>query len=201
MTEQHASKPLHDARIVLASASPRRSMLLETLGLKFTVDPSTAPEVIPPDAAPHEAVTLLAAQKAEDVAERHPGVDLVIGADTIVVLDGAILGKPADRADALRMLGLIAGRWHAVYTGFAVIMAGTTHVSYERSEVRIAALDEAQIARYVDTGEPLDKAGSYAIQGLGSTLVPEIRGCYTNIVGLPIPALIGKLGELGWHAW
>jgi septum formation protein len=193
-------RPLKEAKIVLASASPRRSMLLAQLGLTFTVDPSTLDEQIDPAMPPGVLVESLSAQKASDVALRHAGADLVIGADTVVVLDERVLGKPKDAADARRMLASIAGRWHRVYTGYMVVApkAGQCVQGHTISDVRIRDLSEAEIAAYVGTGEPLDKAGSYAIQEIGTLLVAEINGCYTNIVGLPLPSVDAAWRSLGW---
>lgn len=193
-------QPLKQARLVLASASPRRSMLLGQLGLTFTVDPSPLEEVVDPALTPAQLVETLSSQKAGDVATRHPDADLVLGADTVVVLDGKVLGKPVDRADAVRMLGAIANRWHQVYTGYTLISPrdGRRVVGHTTSEVHIRALTPAEIEAYVDTREPMDKAGSYGIQGIGSLIVQEIKGCYPNVVGLPIPSVDAAWRELGW---
>ena len=193
-------RSLKHARLVLASASPRRSMLLAQLGLTFQVDPSNLPEQIDPALTSAELVEALSRQKATDVAGRHPAADLVLGADTIVVLDERVLGKPVDHADAQRMLGQIAGRWHQVYTGFTLLVPGSHDavVGHATSEVRIRPLSATEIAAYIATGEPMDKAGSYAIQEVGTLLVAEIKGCYTNIVGLPLPSVDAAWRSLGW---
>lgn len=191
-------RPLQQASLVLASSSPRRRMLLSQLGLQFTVDASTIEERVDPALTPAQLVESLARQKAEDVAARHPDADLVLGADTVVVLAGRVLGKPVDRADARRMLAAIAGQWHQVYTGYALIGRQERRVGHTVSDVRIRELSEAEIEAYIDTGEPMDKAGSYAIQELGTLLVAEIKGCYTNIVGLPLPSVDAAWRELGW---
>jgi septum formation protein len=193
-------RSLNQARFVLASSSPRRSMLLSQLGLSFTVDPSTVEEVIDPALAPAGIVESLADQKAADVAARHGDADLVLGADTIVVLDERKLGKPADVAEAHRMLRAIAGRWHQVYTGYSLIAPRENRrvVGHTVSDVRIRDLTDAEIAAYIATGEPMDKAGAYAIQEVGTLLVAEIKGCYTNIVGLPLPSVDAAWRELGW---
>jgi septum formation protein len=195
-----SSRSLKQAQLILASASPRRSMLLAQLGLTFKVDPSTLEEVIDLKLLPAELVESLSAQKAADVALRHSEADLVLGADTVVVLDRRVLGKPIDRADAHRMLSEIAGRWHQVYTGYTLIRPRDQRriVGHTVSEVRIRALSSAEIEAYIDTGEPMDKAGSYAIQEVGTLLVAEIKGCYTNIVGLPLPSVDAAWRELGW---
>lgn len=195
-----STRSLKQANLVLASSSPRRSMLLAQLGLTFTVDPSSVEEVVEPGLAPAQVVESLSRQKALDVASRHAEADLVLGADTIVVLDDQILGKPVDRADAHRMLGQIAGRWHQVYTGYTLVAPRENRrvTGHTTSDVRIRALTDAEIEAYIDTGEPMDKAGSYAIQELGTLLVAEIKGCYTNIVGLPLPSVDTAWRELGW---
>jgi septum formation protein len=195
-----AFRPLSQADFILASASPRRTMLLKQLGLTFRVLPCEMEEVFGPDWSPIEVVENLAHQKAADVAVKHPQADLVLGADTIVVLNGEVLGKPKDQADAARMLGAIAGNWHQVYTGYSLISprAGRTVTGHATTEVRIRDLSPAEIEAYIATGEPMDKAGSYAIQELGSLLVAEIRGDYTNVVGLPIPSVDAAWRELGW---
>ncbi|MDB5102010.1 MAG: maf protein [Cyanobacteria bacterium RYN_339] len=174
-------------------------MLLTQLGLTFTIDPSTIDEVIDAALAPAGIVETLADQKAADVAARHPDADLVLGADTIVVLDERKLGKPTDRAEAARMLRGIAGRWHQVYTGYSLIAPGGERVvGHAISDVRIRDLSDAEIEAYINTGEPMDKAGSYAIQEVGTLLVAEIKGCYTNIVGLPLPSVDAAWRALGW---
>ncbi|MEB3197545.1 MAG: Maf family protein [Candidatus Sericytochromatia bacterium] len=192
---------LRDARLVLASASPRRATLLGQLGLTPLVDPSRNPEHVPPGITPEDLVTRLASDKAREVMVRHPGADLVLGADTVVVLDGQILGKPCDAADAGRMLTALAGRWHAVYTGIALfaVPSGQSVVAHVQSEVFMRPLAPEEISAYIATGEPLDKAGAYAIQGLGGVFVREIRGDYQNIVGLPLARLDAAWRELGWR--
>ena len=178
--------------IVLASASPRRRELLQTAGVEFTVCVSDAEERIPPGTPPHEAVMLLAKQKALAVAKDRPN-DLVIGADTVVVYDGAILGKPADEADAARMLRMLSGRTHTVYTGVCLVSAGSAETFFEQTQVTFYPLTDDEIAAYIATGEPMDKAGAYGIQGRGCTLVRGICGDYFNVVGLPVAALCRRL--------
>ena len=193
-------RDLRHAKFVLASSSPRRSMLLSQLGFRPIVDPSGADESFEPGTPPAELVERLAAVKAEEVAGRHPDADLVLGADTTVVLGGEILNKPVDREDATRMLSALQGNWHVVYTGYALLapMENRRVVGHATSEVFIRAMSEAEIAAYIDTGEPMDKAGSYAIQAIGSLLVAQIKGDYTNIVGLPLPSVDAAWRELGW---
>ena len=185
-------------RLVLASASPRRRRLLETLGLDFEVRPVDLDESPLDGEAPEEMVLRLARAKAE-AAVGGDGSELVLAADTIVVLDGRILGKPADAADARRLLTDLQGREHAVLTGVALAdsATGERRAALDRTAVRIAPLDAERIAWYVATGEPMDKAGAYAIQGIGAALVESIDGNYTNVVGLPLPTVRRLLGDLG----
>ncbi len=180
--------------VVLASASPRRRELLQTAGVTFTVKVSDADEHIEPDTPPHEAVMSLARQKAQAVAKSCPD-DLVIGADTVVVYDGAILGKPADEGDAARMLRMLSGKTHTVFTGVCIVRAGKTETFFEQTQVTFYPLTEREIAEYVATREPMDKAGAYGIQGRGCTLVQCICGDYFNVVGLPVAALCRRLRE------
>jgi septum formation protein len=180
--------------VVLASASPRRRELLQKAGVAFTVKVSDADEHIDPDTPPHEAVMALARQKARAVAKTCPD-DLVIGADTVVVYDGAILGKPSDEADAARMLRMLSGKTHTVYTGVCFVSADKTESFYEQTQVTFYPLTEQEIEAYVATGEPMDKAGAYGIQGRGCTLVQRICGDYFNVVGLPVAAVCRRLRE------
>jgi septum formation protein len=186
--------------LVLASASPRRRELLDRLGLRFTVRAADVDETPRPGEVPADYVLRLAREKAGAVAR--PG-ELVLAADTTVVVDGEILGKPEDGADAVRMLRLLAGREHEVLTGVAVVEAGEEGArrmasTVERSAVRMAPLSEEEIAWYVATGEPRDKAGAYAIQGLGALFVEAMAGNPSNVVGLPVPVVYRLLGELGY---
>ncbi len=179
--------------LVLASRSPRRRDLLERLGVPFSVHPSDADETLPPGLDPGPAVALLARHKAEAVAPAYPAA-LTLGADTVVVLDGTILGKPTDAVDAAAMLTRLSGRTHTVWTGLALTRAGRTVTAHEATEVRFAALSEGQIADYVASGSPLDKAGSYGIQDDWGTLFVEgIQGDYYNVVGLPLHRLYQTL--------
>lgn len=180
------STPHQSPRLVLASASPRRRDLLQGLRLAFEVRSSDIDESILTGELPDDHVLRLARDKARAAAL--PG-ELILAADTIVVLEGRILGKPAGPAEARQMLSGLAGRTHEVYSGVALFDSSSDAVvsASDRSEVRLAALTEQEIAWYVSTGEPLDKAGSYAIQGLGALFVEAIVGNYTNVVGLPLP--------------
>jgi len=187
------------ARLILASASPRRRELLATLGLPFEMHPSDLPEVIPPG-NPRDAVMALALAKARAVAKTvEAGV--VLGADTIVVLEGVIFGKPEDEADARRMLRALRGRRHQVMTGLALVEApaGREETEAVVTEVRMAGYDDATIEAYLATGEPFDKAGAYAIQGRGGRLIEQVAGCYTNVVGLPITTTRRLLAAWGFR--
>jgi septum formation protein len=201
--DRYLSKPV----LVLASASPRRRELLGRLGVAFEVQASHIPEHHPPG-PPAEAIIAVALAKALAVAAaldpgRTPAV--VLGADTEVVLDGRLLGKPQDPADAARMLRELRGREHQVITGLAVVEVGPPGSAPRRetasvtSRVRMGDYSEAEVERYVATGEPLDKAGGYAVQGLGGRLVAAVDGCLTNVVGLPLTttrALLERRGLL-----
>ena len=184
-------------RLILASGSPRRSSLLRGLGLTSTTRPVDIDETPGTGEEPAAYVLRLAREKA--MAETHAG-ELILAADTIVVLDGAILGKPRDPADARRMLHSLAGREHTVLTAVALHEpdTGRTETASVSTVVRIAEMSPEELAWYVDTGEPLDKAGSYAVQGLGSLFVDEVRGNYSNVVGLPIPTVFRLFAELGY---
>lgn len=183
--------------IVLASASPRRQELLRQVGVSFRVIPSGLDETVATPMAPGNLVEHLAVAKARDVARHQPGA-IVIGADTIVVVDGEILGKPCDRADAIGMLQRLSGREHQVHTGLAVVVAGEQElVSHETTSVRFRDLTLAQIERYVDSGEPMDKAGAYGIQERGAAIVSSVQGDYFTVVGLPICRLVQMLSQVG----
>jgi septum formation protein len=184
--------------LVLASASPRRRELLAGLGLRFTIRAADLDETPLPGEDPGETVLRLAREKAAALA--HPG-ELVLAADTDVVIDGEILGKPRDPEDARRMLARIAGREHTVLSAVALEEPGRNRRTsgMATSRVRIAPLTPERIAWYVATGEPLDKAGSYAVQGIGALLVEEIFGNYTNVVGLPLPLAWRLFREMGYE--
>lgn len=188
---------IEEEPLVLGSASPRRAGILEGLGLDFVVDPSGIPEdaLDGEDAVDH--ATRLALAKASEVAARH-GRGTVLGADTIVVLDGRLLGKPEGPREAEEMLRAIRGRWHEVVTGVAVVRAsnGTSAVGSERTRVLVRDLADEDVRAYVEGGEPLDKAGSYAIQGCGSAVVERVEGCFYNVVGLPVVCMCRVLEEL-----
>lgn len=183
--------------VILASASPRREAILSLLGLPFRVEASTVEECNEAPVPPQQLVVHHACSKAQEVARRSPGAAVVIGADTVVVCDGKVLGKPADAADAKRMLGLLAGRTHQVYTGLSVVAGGKVYSHCEQTQVEMGPLSAEEIEAYVDGGEPLDKAGAYAIQGRGARFVRGIQGCYQNVVGLPLFALVSLLRQAG----
>lgn len=183
-------------RIVLASASPRRREILESLGLPVQTAPSAVDESFLPGEDPVAAACRVAALKAV-AAGRSFGGELVLGADTVVVRDREIFGKPADGVDAERMLRALAGRSHTVVTGIALARGGSpARVAAETTTVVFRALSAREISEYVATGEPLDKAGAYGIQGLGALLVREVRGDYLNVVGLPVCRLLDLSREL-----
>jgi len=198
---QTPTRPISAARVVLASASPRRSELLRQVGIPFVVDASGASEDPEPDWSPSETATRLAARKAVEVANRHPGADLVIGADTVVVLGDEVLGKPKDDAEAIAMLTRLSGRQHEVITGWSIVdpRRDRAIAEYTTSRVRFHLLDHDTIHRYIATGEGRDKAGSYAIQGRAGLFVEGIEGDYANIVGLPVSAVGQALRQFGWH--
>ena len=174
-------------RFILASASPRRKELLEQIGVKFDILPATGEEVITKE-LPGEVVMELAKQKAEEVAKTAGADALVLGADTVVAYEGKILGKPKDEADALRMLTMLSGKEHEVYTGVALIDNRDQSMEnfFERTKVTMYPVSEEEIRDYIAGGEPMDKAGAYAIQGLGAKFIQKIEGDYNNVVGLPI---------------
>lgn len=182
--------------IVLASGSPRRRELLTALGWTFRIIVPDVDETAFPGEAPTELCLRLAAAKAEAVAERN-GNSLIVAADTIVLLDGKILGKPADAAESLRMIRSLQGRVHEVLTGVGVAWKGRRANAVERTVVRFRALDEDSLQAYAATGEGRDKAGAYAIQGRGALLVSSIDGDYFNVVGLPLCRLSLLIEEMG----
>jgi septum formation protein len=184
------------SRLVLASGSPRRREILEQLGYEFEVRSVDVDESQLPGESAEDCALRLAAKKAR--ADARAG-EVVLAADTIVVLDGRLLGKPRDAADATSMLRALAGRGHGVVSGVAVLDAdsGELNAAIETTRVRFAALSDAEISWYVASGEPRDKAGAYAIQGLGSLFVEAIDGNYSNVVGLPVPAVYRLLKDRG----
>lgn len=184
--------------IVLASASPRRAELLESAGVSFVVVPSTVEEEQLPGEGACDFVRRLARDKAMEVAGRHPG-RIFVGADTVVVCDDEILGKPVDDDDAVRMLRMLSGRTHQVVTGFCVFErpSGKVVDGAVVTDVTFIPLREEEIAAYVATGCPRDKAGAYAIQGGAAYMVERIAGSYTNVVGLPLAEVVRVLRSMG----
>lgn len=200
-------------QIILASASPRRKELLEQIGLEFEVCPAKGDEVIT-STIPEEVVQELSRQKAEEVAamvssykEKHeelmtPQELIVIGADTVVAMDGNILGKPLDEEDAVRMLSMLSGKTHSVYTGVTIVVVDENNRAgelsfFEKTDVTMCPMTQEEIEWYVATKEPMDKAGAYGIQGKCAIFVKEIKGDYNNVVGLPVSHLYQELKRLG----
>ncbi len=185
-------------KFILASASPRRRELLESIRLPFDVHPSDIPEVHGEGESPEEYVARLSREKANALGRHHPG-RWIIAADTTVLLGDQLLEKPVDRVDAARMLGLIAGRTHTVYTGVTLLNVEKAYhdTRVAESEVRMLPLSDSDIEWYVATGEPLDKAGAYAVQGIGAMFIESIHGSYTNVVGLPLALLFQMLRKAG----
>lgn len=200
-------------QIILASGSPRRKELLEQIGLNFDICPAKGEEVIT-KTAPEEVVKELASQKAREVASmvkaygnNHeelmtPQDIMVIGADTVVAFDGQILGKPKGEEDAFCMLSMLSGNMHSVYTGVSIILLGASGkvgelTFYEKTDVSMRDMEEAEIRRYIATGEPMDKAGAYGIQGKCAIYIDKIHGDYNNVVGLPVAAIYRELKKLG----
>ena len=201
------------SQIILASASPRRKELLEQIGLEFEICPAKGEEIIT-HTRPEEVVMELSKQKAEEIAGmvsayavEHkdittPSDILVIGADTVVAYDGQILGKPKDEADAKRMLSMLSGNVHSVFTGVTLVLIDKSGkagelVFYEKTDVKMHAMSEAEIDRYIASGEPMDKAGSYGIQGKCAIYIEKIDGDYNNVVGLPITRIYQELKNIG----
>lgn len=191
-------------RVVLASASPRRKELLQRAGVAFEVIPATGEEIITGE-NPREVVMELAFKKAKEVAGKleanYGGELLILGADTVVTYDGAVLGKPKDEADAVRMLSVLSGSTHSVFTGVALIYQakGTERVLnfYQETRVTMYPMSPGEIQAYVRSGEPMDKAGAYGIQGRGTVFIEKIAGDYNNVVGLPMARVYQEMKKLG----
>jgi len=181
--------------LVLASASPRRQELLRNAGITFEVQPAHIPEDPLPGEAAKDCAERLAREKALAVARQRPH-DVVFGADTVVVVDGQLLGKPSDAADAARMLRVLSGREHQVITGVCLVVNGQPSVASEMTIVTVSEITDKEIADYVASGEPMDKAGAYAIQGIASRWIPRIEGDYSNVVGLPVALVFRMLREV-----
>lgn len=184
-------------KIVLASQSPRRKELLGRMGLEFVTQASKIDESAFDGLEARELVATLSREKAQWIARQLDGETLVIGADTVVVRDGAALGKPKDAEDAVAMLLSLSGRDHQVCTGVTVYRGDRVLTQVEETQVTFRELTEAEVRQYVSTGEPMDKAGAYGIQGLGGLLVEGIRGDYSNVVGLPVCRLGQMLKDFG----
>ncbi|MDR0839905.1 MAG: Maf family protein [Christensenellaceae bacterium] len=183
-------------QLILASQSPRRRELFELIGLPFTAVTSDADEDIPSFTSPGSFVEQLALRKAQAVYATHPGC-CVVGADTIVWLDDEIIGKPTNREDAYRILRRLSGRTHTVYTGLAVRTDAGAEVIHDTTLVTFAALSDDEIWHYIDSGEPMDKAGAYGVQGLGAIFVQRVEGCYFTVIGMPVPILYQMLKRAG----
>lgn len=201
------------SQIILASQSPRRKELLEQIGLEFEICPAKGEEIIT-KTIPEEVVMELSKQKAEEVAamvstyaQEHkdittPSDIMVIGADTVVAYDGNILGKPVDEEDAKRMLSMLSGNTHSVFTGVTLVLIDKSGragelVFFEKTDVKMHEMTEQEIDRYIATGEPMDKAGSYGIQGKCAIYIEKIEGDYNNVVGLPIARIYQELKKIG----
>ncbi|MDY6793003.1 MAG: Maf family protein [Thermodesulfobacteriota bacterium] len=181
----------HNPRLILASMSPRRSYLLEQAGLRFTVIPSGFDENLISPSTPESYVKALAEAKATDISRKYPE-SWVIGADTIVVINGTILGKPDSKQQARTMLKSLSGKTHQVYTGYCICCRAKEIVFLDtvKTDVLFKNLSDREVEWYINTSEPFDKAGAYAIQGLGTFIVKSIKGSYTNVVGLPVCEVI-----------
>lgn len=186
--------------IILASQSPRRRELLAQMGVpQFEVVPALGEEIASPGLSSAQLVEVLSRQKAEEVAVQAGPDDVVIAADTVVAVDGAVLGKPRDPADAARMLSLLSGRAHTVYTGVTVRRGTFSRTAHEATQVRFRPLTQSEISAYIATGEPMDKAGAYGVQGLGALLVERLDGDFFNVMGLPVLRLSRMLERFGVH--
>lgn len=181
-------------KIILASASPRRKELMELAGYDFEVICADIVEVVPEEAMPQEVVMSLALQKAQAVAAEHKDA-VVIGSDTVVALDGKILGKPRSEQEAYEMLRSLSGRTHKVFTGVAIVCGGKVKNFFDETDVEFYSLGDDEIKKYVATGEPTDKAGAYGIQGKGSVLVKRINGDFFSVMGLPIAKLYREMSD------
>ncbi len=191
-------KPVNRPALILASNSPRRRYLLEQAGLKFSIVPSEFNESSVILSSPESYVKRLAEAKAMDISHKYPD-SWIIGADTIVFIDNRILGKPVSRADARRMLSRLSGKTHQVHTGYCICCQAQDRLFSETvtTDVSFKRLSEKEIDWYIDSGEPFDKAGAYAIQGIGTFLVKRINGSYTNVVGLPVCEVLEYLIQQG----
>ena len=183
-------------KIILASKSPRRKEILETMGVEFEIDVADVDEGVDESLSPLEAVCEISKRKAEAVSQRHTGEKIIISADTVVVIDGRIIGKPKDKEDAFAILKGLSGKTHEVYTGFTIFGNGKSKTDYEVTKVHFKELCDDDIKRYIETGEPMDKAGAYGIQQKGNLFVEYIHGDYYNVVGFPISKICVTIKEL-----
>ena len=181
--------------IILASSSPRRKQLMKMAGLKFAVVPADIPEIIPEGLAPEKESEYLAAVKAGYILEQNKK-DIVVGADTTVLCEGRVLGKPKDKAEAKEMLRFLSGKVHEVYTGVAILTEEETDSFTSVTKVEFYDLTDEEIDWYVSTGEPMDKAGAYGIQGFGCRLVKRIEGDYFTVMGLPVAEVVRRIEKL-----
>jgi septum formation protein len=186
-----------NSNLILASASPRRKELLELLQIPFEVIVSEVEEIVDEKLHPAEMVQSLAQQKALSVAKTNP-TSFVIGSDTLVVYGGRMLGKPTNKSEAIEMLQMLSGKTHDVFTGVAIINSEQVHSFYEKTSVTFFSLSDKEIVDYVSTGEPMDKAGAYGIQGYGALLVERISGDYYSVVGLPVARTHRELLNMGF---
>jgi septum formation protein len=187
---------MSNCRVVLASGSPRRHQLLNLIGIKHEVNPANIDETMRPREAPRRHAERLAREKAATIAVRDPDL-ITIGADTVVVINRKVLGKPADTADAARMLAMLSGREHTVITAVAVARGRKVRSAIEEVRVKFRRLRDDEIEAYIATGEPMDKAGAYGIQGFGATIVERIDGDYFAVMGLPLARLVGLMRDIG----
>lgn len=188
--------PLRPA-LILASASPRRAELLKSAGIVHIIQPADIDESRLGEEAPESYAARLSSEKALAVAQTHGEPKIVLGADTVVVIGAEVVGKPVDASDARRMLQMLSGNWHEVLTGVTIVAGESVRSEVARTRVRFGEMSAQEIDWYISTGEPFDKAGGYAIQGLASRFVEEIDGSYSNVVGLPILTVYRLLIELG----
>jgi len=187
---------MSECKVVLASASPRRRELLNLIGIAHEVHPANLDETMRPRETPRRHAERLARDKACAIAQRDPDM-ITIGADTIVVIDRKVLGKPVDEADAARMLTMLSGRKHTVITALAVSRGKELRSAVEEVKVKFRRLTDYEIEAYIATGEPMDKAGAYGIQGFGATIVERVEGDYFAVMGMPLVRLVGLLRDLG----
>jgi septum formation protein len=182
-------------KLILASGSPRRSEILNSVGWEFTKDVPDIDESEIAGETPEDYVRRLAKAKAEIIAARHNG-EIVLGADTTVVINDQIIGKPVDVADARRMLEMLSGHWHEVLTGVAVVQNGNTNVGLQRTRVKFAKMTDTELDFLVEKGDPLDKAGAYAVQAQAALFIEGIEGDYWNVVGLPVSLVYALVSEI-----